>query len=129
MDEIKGPVRNKKNRCLTIIDYEYDGNVVMLVDKICRKYEGYTKHEVERAIAARHLQAMIRSPSQSDFEGMVHANMICDTNLKLSNCQHSHDIFEKNMTDVREKTVRKKPERFEVDYVAVPGDVIRKNLH
>ena len=97
MDEIKGVMKNKKNRSLAIIDYEDDGDVVMMVDTICRKYEGYTKQVVERAIAARRLQAMIRSPSQSDFEGMVRANMIHDINLKLSHYQHSHDIFGKNL--------------------------------
>ena len=80
MDEIKGVVKNKKNRSLTINDYEYDGDVVMIVDTIHRKYEGYTKQEVERAITATYLQTMIRSPSQSTFEGMVCANMIHDNN-------------------------------------------------
>ena len=124
MDEIKGIVKNKENRCLAIIDYEYDDDVAMFVDTICRKY-GYTKQEVERAIAARHLQVMIRSPSQSDFEGMVCVNMMYDTNLKLSDCQCSHDIFGKNLIDVRKKTVRKNSERVEVDYEAVPDDVIK----
>ena len=100
--------------------------MVMVVDTICKKYEGYPKQEVERAIAARHLQAMIGSPSQSDIEGMVCANMIHDTNLKLSGCQCSHDIIGKNLIDVRGKTVRKKPERVEVDYVAVPDEMIKK---
>ena len=86
MDETKGAVKNKKNRCLAVIDYEYDGDVVMMVDTVHRKYEGYTKQEDERAVAARCLQAMIRCPSQSDFEGMVHVNMIYDINLKLSDC-------------------------------------------
>ena len=89
-------MKNNKNRCLTIIDHEYDGDVVMMVDMICRKYEGYTKQEVERAIAARYLQAMIRNPIQSDFEEMV-----CVNNSKLSDYQCSHDIFGKNLIDVR----------------------------
>ena len=53
MDEIKGVVKNRKNRSFTIVDYEYDGDVVMMVDIICRKYKGYTEQEVERA--PRHL--------------------------------------------------------------------------
>ena len=56
---------------------------------------------------------------------MVHVNMIHDTHLKLSDCQHSHDHWEK--TDwCRRKTVRKKPKRVEVDYVAVPYEM-KKN--
>ena len=58
IDEIKGVMKNKTNRSLAIINYECYGDVVMMVDIICRKYEGYTKQEVERAIAQRHLQAM-----------------------------------------------------------------------
>ena len=38
MDEIKWVVKNKKNRCFTIIHYEYDDDVVTMLDTICRKY-------------------------------------------------------------------------------------------
>ena len=98
----------------------------MMVDTISRKCKGYNKQQVERAIAARHLQAMIGSPSQSDFEAMVCANMICDTNLKISDCLCPHDIFGENLIDVRGETVRKIPERVEVDYKEVLGDMIEK---
>ena len=79
----------------------------MITDNICRKYEGYIKQEGERGIVARCLQAVIRNPSKHNFKGMVHVNMIHDTNLKLSGYQGSHDIFGKNLIDIRRKTVRK----------------------
>ena len=100
-DENKGVIKKKKKRCFNNIEYENDGDVVMMLDTIHRQYEGCTKQEIKRAIFARCLQAIMMSPSQSDFMGMIHVNMLHDTNLKLSDCQCSHDIFWKKMIYVR----------------------------
>ena len=50
---------------------------------------------------------------------------IHDTKLKFNNCLHSHNIFGESLIDVRGNTVRKKPERVEVDYAAVLDDVLK----
>ena len=37
IDKIKEVMKNEKNRCFTIIGYEHDDNVLMMVDTICKK--------------------------------------------------------------------------------------------
>ena len=46
MDKIKGVVKNEKIRCFTIIDFQYDSDFLMMIDKALRKH-GYTKQEIE----------------------------------------------------------------------------------
>ncbi len=44
----------------------------LLVQTVQENFKGYTKREILRAKEARRAQAMIRSPSEKDYKGMVH---------------------------------------------------------
>ena len=55
------------------LEHKYNEELALMVDTIYRMYEGYMKQDID----------IIRSPSQSDCEGMVCSNMIMDTDLKL----------------------------------------------
>ena len=89
----------------------------------------HTKQDVEWTITSLHLQTMIGSPTQSDFEIMVHLNMIMDSNLNAEDCKKSYKIFGKNLTDMRGKTVRVGPDRVEPEYVDGPMDLVEKNTN
>ena len=69
----------------------------------------------QRCTTAHHLQAMIWSPHQSDFEGMVRSNMIVNTYLNVVDCKRSANLFDKTLTYVRGKTVQN---QVEPEYVA-----------
>ncbi len=43
----------------------------MLVNTIQANFEGFTRHEVEKANEAQRLQGMISNPTKRDFAGMV----------------------------------------------------------
>ena len=47
-----------------------------LVHTVISNYEGFTKKDIKAAKAARKLQGMIGSPSETDYGGMVSVNMI-----------------------------------------------------
>ena len=49
-----------------------------LVTMVRENFEGYTKKQLEGAIKACHLQAMLGHSSRKDFKGMVHANLIAN---------------------------------------------------
>ena len=98
-----------------------------MVETVCRMVEGHTKQEVKRAVAACHLQAMLGSPSQSDFEGMACSNMIVDTNLNVEDCKRTSNSFGKKLTDMRYKTIQVKPDQVEPEYVATPKEMIESN--
>jgi hypothetical protein len=48
----------------------------IFMQTVWQNYEGYTKREILKAKEARHTMRMIRNPRESDFKGMVRANMI-----------------------------------------------------
>ncbi len=47
----------------------------LLVKTFCHNYEGFTKQQVENAAHACCLMGMVASPSEQDFQAMVHLNM------------------------------------------------------
>lgn len=50
----------------------------MLVNTITDTFKGHTKHDMEMANTARHLQGMLGNPPTSDFEGMVREKLIAN---------------------------------------------------
>jgi len=43
----------------------------MLVNTVRENFEGYLRHEVEKAKEARRIQGMIANPTEKEFAGMV----------------------------------------------------------
>ena len=93
--------------------------IAFMVETVHRNYEGFTKKEVEKAIGARHLQGMLGNPSDQDFLAMVCTNSIQNCNFTIDDCKHAFLIFGKNLPNIIGKTVRKKPDRVEPEYVDI----------
>ena len=91
---------------------------------IRNNYEGYTKREVHQAIQARKLQAMMGSPSQADYEGMVRDKIIDHCPVTVTDIKNAHNIFGAELAGIRGKTVRKRPERVEPEIIAVPRNIV-----
>ena len=90
--------------------------------------EGHTKYEVLKAEEAWRLQNLMRSPSQRDFEGMVHHNLIKNCLVDQNDVTNVCKIFGPELAGVRGKTMQKKPKRVITDYVDIPME-IRKILN
>ena len=60
---------------------------------------------------------MLGYPSRNDFKNMVHAKLIANCPISQNNIVDAHAIFHDNLTGLRGKTVRWKPERVETVYV------------
>ena len=105
---------------------KHDETVMALaeVTTIRKNYEGFTKREVEQAIQARKLQAMLGSPSQTDYEGMVRGKLIDHCPISITDIKNAHRIFGPDLAGIRGKTVRKTPERVEAEIVAVPRNLV-----
>ena len=75
----KGPVYfHKDEQGLPYINLDasvYDAAKI-LVHRVHRNYDGFTKKDIKADKAARKLQGMIGSPSEKDYGGMVISNMI-----------------------------------------------------
>ena len=84
-----------------------------------KNYEGYTKHEVKKAIEARKLQAMLGHPSQRNFEEMVHHNLISNCPVSKNDVTNAYKIFGPDLAGIQGRTVRQKSERVVTDYVEI----------
>ena len=87
-------------------------------------FEGFTKRDIEGAIKARKLQAMIGSPNKAEFENMVRSNLLQDCDVLPADITNAHTIFGPDLISLRGRTVRQRPERVEVDIVDVPRNLV-----
>jgi hypothetical protein len=55
----------------------------MMITTVGRNFEGYTRHEIEKAQEARRLKGMIENPTERELEGMVREKLISDCPVAL----------------------------------------------
>jgi hypothetical protein len=63
------------------------------VQTVQNNYEGFTRRQVMQAIKARKLQAMMGSPSKTDFEGKVRGKLIDVCPVDVTDLRNAHMIF------------------------------------
>jgi hypothetical protein len=68
---------------------------------------------------------MIGHPSERDFKAMVSANMIQNCPVTPPDITNANTIYGPDLAGTRGKTVRKKPDRVMLDYVAVPHEFMK----
>ena len=102
-------------------------NDYMMVNTVRENFEGYTKHDVKKAQEARRLQGMTGSPTDWEFAGMVRENLIANCPVTVHDVHNANRIFGPNLSNLRGKTTRSKPEHVRVEYIEVPRDII--HLH
>jgi hypothetical protein len=91
-----------------------------MIQTVCQQYEGFTKHEVQDAIAARKAQAMTGHPSNAQFLEMARNNTIKNCPIKPEHINNARSIFGLSIAGVCMKTVRCKPEQVEAEPGCIP---------
>ena len=105
------------------VDLHSSETAVILTQTVRDNYDGFTKREVKDAKLARKLQGMVAHPSERTFHNMVSENLIKDCPVKLKAATDSDVIFGPEQAGHQGKEVRQKPQRVEVEYVAIPRDI------
>ena len=95
---------------------------ITLVTTMRENYQVFTKNEIEGAIKAREMQAMLGHPSWCVFKHMVHARLIANCPITPNDIYTAYAIFGKNLVGIKGKTVWRQPERVVTDYVQIPRD-------
>ncbi len=96
-----------------------------MIQTVRQRYEGFTKREVQDAIAARKAQAMTGHPTDAHFLEMVRNKTIKNCPIKPKHITNACSIFSPSIAGVRGKTVRRKPEQAETEPGRIPDDVHR----
>ncbi len=97
------------------------------VQTVRQNYEGFTKKEVLQAKEARRAMGLIGNPSEKNFKGLVSNNMITNCPVTTTATTNVRRIFDRDLADVRGKTVQWAPAPVVGDYVEVPKGVIERN--
>jgi hypothetical protein len=97
-------------------------NAMAMVETVRQHYEGYTKHKVQDAIAARKAQAMVGKPTDAQFLKMVRSNTIKKFPIKPTHIANALIIFGLSAAGVRRKTLCHKPEQVEAEPGRIPDD-------
>ncbi len=98
---------------------------VATIQTVHQCYEGFTKHKVQDAIAARKAQAMTGHPTDAQFLKMVRNKTIKNCPIKPKHITNACSIFGPSIAGVRGKTVRRKPEQVEAEPGCIPDDFHR----
>ncbi len=69
--------------------------------------EGFTKHKIEDAKEAQEAQGMLGHPTDHEFLGMVHSNMINNCDITETTIKNDNTIFGPNFAGVRGRMVRR----------------------
>ena len=92
----------------------------MLVNTVRENFEGFTKHEIEKATEARRLQGMIGHPTEREFTGMVREKLITNCPVTVHDINNANLMYGPDLANLRGKQTRTKPERVRVEIVQIP---------
>ena len=93
-----------------------------MIQYILQRYEGFTKGEVQDAIAARKAQAMTGHPTNAQFQKMVRNKTIKNCPIKPKHFINAPSIFGPSIAGVCGRTVRCKPEQVEAEPGRIPDN-------
>lgn len=108
---------------------ESGNNAAMLVQSIRGNYEGFTRREVDGAIAARDLQANLGHVSKTTKENVSQSNILHDCPVSMNDLANAEIIFGPSLPQLKGKSVRRKPLRAEAEYTGVPREIVKLNRY
>jgi len=98
---------------------------LMLVNTVRENFEGYSRHEVEKAKEAQRIQGMIANPTEREFAGMVCKQLLTNCPVTVRDIDNANQIFGPDLANLRGEMTRTKPECIRVEYVQIPWDFVQ----
>ena len=84
---------------------------LMLVNTVRENFEGYSRHEIERAKEARRIQGMIANPTEREFAGIMREKLLNNCPVTVQDVDNANQIIGPDLANLRGKMTRTKPER------------------
>ena len=100
-----------------------------MIETVRKNFEGFTKRQVEEAILARKIQAMVAHPTNEVFKQMVSSKSLKNSKVTVEAISNARAIFGPNRPGLKGKTTRKKPSRVVPDYLGIPLEIYRANWY
>jgi hypothetical protein len=68
---------------------------------------------------------MIANPTEREFAGMVHEQLLTNCPVTVRDIDNANQIFGPDLTNLRGEMTRTKPERVRVEYLQIPWDFVQ----
>jgi hypothetical protein len=102
-----------------------DSNIkCMLVNTVRDNFEGHTKHNIVEAKEAWRLQRMVGNPTDKEFKGMVHENLITNRPVTVQDVENANCIFGPDLANLRGETIRTRLEHVRIEYIQIPWNFV-----
>ena len=111
---------------------ELEGEVALcliqdMIKTVRNNMEGFTEREVKETKAAGEAQGMLGHPTDREFLGMVHSNVIANCNITENNVKNANKIFGPDLAGVRGRTVRTTPDPVRIEDVQIPRAILNRH--
>ncbi|KAL3773713.1 hypothetical protein ACHAWO_009882 [Cyclotella atomus] len=110
------------------LDDSENNAAIIMVQTVRENFEGFTRKEVEHAIAARKAQALAGHPSERVFKHEVSrkssSSLFRSCPITSQDISNARTIFGPSVACARGKWVRGKSPRVEPGYVSIPANLI-----
>ena len=101
-------------------------NSVLLLNTVSEKREGFTRREYDGAQEARRAMHLLGFLSEWDFENMVRSNIIVICPVTFDDVK-TLNFFGPDITSLKGKSVRRKPDSLVTDYVDIPREILKSD--
>ncbi len=98
---------------------------LILMNTVRGNFEGYTCHKVKRAREAQRIQGMIANPTEREFAGMVHEQLLTNCPATVNDVDNANRIFGPVVANLRGKGTTTKLECVQVQYVQIPLNFVQ----
>ena len=99
-------------------------NSVLLLKTESENQENFTGREYEEAREARRAMHLLGFLSERDFDNMVRSNMIVNCPVTFDDVKNAKLIFSPDITSLKVKSVRRKPDSVITNYVEIPREIL-----
>ena len=97
---------------------------MLLMNTVSENREGFTWREYEGAQEARRAIHLLGFLLDRDLENMVRSNIIVNCPVTFSDVKNTKLIFGPDITSLKGKLVRRKPDSVVTDYVEIPSEIL-----
>ena len=104
-----------------------DKNDTSLVEIVAENRSNFTTQQFERAKIARKLYHNVGAPSIENFKKLIQMNAIKNCPVTINDIKIAEQIFGKDISTIKGKTVRKTPKVIVNDTIEIPKELVMKH--
>ena len=98
-----------------------------LISTVTKNKKGYTIRQFERTKGARKLYHIVGTPTMENFKLLLQTNIIKNCPVTVEDVNIVDQIFGPDMSSLKGKSTRRKPNPVRKDLIEIPKELIKKH--